>query len=249
MEKISLMLESYLKAPKIIKKLKLSWGYFIGGIVGLLILIFFYLLSGYIGDWIFNKINTIFNVQNYVGLFRWFIIFIIRTIMVAIEYFFFKTILLGILAPFFSYISEKIENYQDGTEYRFTLRENINFILRGLKIASKSFLKEMIYTFIVILFGFIPIVNLIVPILIFLIQSYFISYNFVDYTLERHKFSAKESADFMRENRVAFTFGGAIFTLIYFIPLMGIIVAPIITIVAFTTTTLKILKLKNVIKG
>lgn len=248
MEKISLMLESYLKAPKIIKKLKLSWGYFMGGIVGLLILIFFYLLSGYIGDWIFNKINTIFNVQNYVGLFRWFIIFIIRTIMVAIEYFFFKTILLGILAPFFSYISEKIENYQDGTEYRFTLRENINFILRGLKIASKSFLKEMIYTFIVILFGFIPIVNLIVPILIFLIQSYFISYNFVDYTLERRKFSAKESAKFMRENRVVFTLGGGIFTLIYFIPIIGIVIGPIISIVAFTTTTLKILKSKNVVK-
>ncbi len=249
MGKMKLIVESYLKAPKIIRELKLSWGYFVGGAVGLAILIFFYWVSRYIGDWIFDKIDAIFDVQKYVGLFRWLIIFIVRTIMIAIEYFFFKTILLGILAPFFSYISEKVENYQDGTVYQFTLKENIGFILRGIKIASKSFAKEMIYTVIVILLGFIPVVNLIVPGLIFIIQSYFISYNFVDYTLERHKFSAKESADFMRENRVAFTFGGAIFTLIYFIPLMGIIVAPIITIVAFTTTTLKILKLKNVIKG
>ncbi|MGL5760728.1 MAG: EI24 domain-containing protein, partial [Cetobacterium sp.] len=169
MEKIRLMLESYLKAPGIIKKLKLSWGYLIGGVVGIIILIFFYWLSDYIGDWIFNRINIIFDVKSYAGLFRWLIIFIIRTIMIAIEYFFFKTILLGILAPFFSYISEKIENYQEGTEYKFTLKENLNFILRGIKIASKSFVKEIIYTFIVILLGFIPVVNLIVPILIFLI--------------------------------------------------------------------------------
>ncbi|MGL5571966.1 EI24 domain-containing protein [Cetobacterium sp.] len=248
MEKIRLMLESYLKAPGIIKKLKLSWGYLIGGVVGIIILIFFYWLSGYIGDWIFNRINIIFDVKSYAGLFRWLIIFIIRTIMIAIEYFFFKTIILGILAPFFSYISEKIENYQEGTEYKFTLKENLNFILRGIKIASKSFVKEIIYTFIVILLGFIPVVNLIVPILIFLIQSYFISYNFVDYTLERRRFSPEESAKFMKENRIVFTLGGGIFTLIYFIPVIGIVIGPIISIVAFTMTTLKILKLQNVIK-
>ncbi|MGL4510780.1 EI24 domain-containing protein, partial [Cetobacterium sp.] len=114
--------------------------------------------------------------------------------------------------------------------------------------ASKSFVKEIIYTFIVILLGFIPVVNLIVPILIFLIQSYFISYNFVDYTLERRRFSSEESAKFMKENRMVFTLGGGIFTLIYFIPVIGIVIGPIISIVAFTMTTLKILKLQNVIK-
>ncbi|MCQ8211445.1 EI24 domain-containing protein [Cetobacterium somerae] len=249
MQKIKLMIESYLKAPTVIKKLRLSWGYFIGGAVGIIILIFFYWISGYIGDWFFNKINSMFEVQNYAGLFRWIIIFTVRIIMISIEYFFFKTILLGILAPFFSYISEKVENFQDGVEYTFTLKENVAFILRGIKIATKSFFKELIYTVVIVLLGFIPVINIIVPILIFIVQSYFISYNFVDYTLERHRFSSEESSKFMKENRVTFTLGGGIFTLIYFIPLIGIVIGPIISIVAFTITTLKILKLKNVIKG
>ncbi|MDX8335448.1 MULTISPECIES: EI24 domain-containing protein [Cetobacterium] len=245
MKKIKFMLESYLEAHKIIKELKLTWGYFIGGLVGIIILLFFYWISSYVGSWIFEKLNLIFRIQKYAGLLKWIIIFIIRVIMVSIEYFFFKAILLGILAPFFSYISEKVENYKEGTEYNFTFKDNIKFILRGLKIASKSFFKEMIYTLIAIVLGIVPIVNIFVPVLIFIIQSYFISYNFVDYTLERRKYSAEESLKFMKENRITFILGGAIFTIIYFIPIIGIIIGPVISIVAFTTTTLKILNLKN----
>ncbi|MGL5903521.1 MAG: EI24 domain-containing protein, partial [Cetobacterium sp.] len=103
----------------------------------------------------------------------------------------------------------------------------------------------ILYTLAILLLGFIPVVNISIPILIFIVQSYFISYNFVDYTLERRKFSAKESSDFMKENKIAFVIGGGIFTILYFIPVLGIIVAPIIGIVAFTTTTLKILKDKK----
>lgn len=248
MKKMKLMLESYFEAPKTIKELRLSWGYFIGGFIGVVILLFFYWISSYIGGWIFNKIADVFNVQEYIGIFKWVITFIVRTVMFAVEYFFFKTLLLGILAPFFSYISEKVENFQDGVKYEFSLKENILFVMRGIKIASKSFIKEMIYTLIPLLLGFVPVLNLVTPILIFLIQSYFISYNFVDYTLERRKFSVEESTKFMRENRAVFTLGDGIFTLIYFVPIIGIIIAPIVGIVAFTTVTLKILKLKNVVR-
>lgn len=249
MKKIKLMLQSYLEAPKLIKKMDLKWGYFVGGIVGLIIFIFFYWISKYIGNWIFNKINIIFNVQDYVGIFKWIIILIVRIVIIGIQYLFFKTILLGLLAPFFSYISEKVENNQTGAQYKFTLKDNINFILRGIKIAIKSFFKEMIYTLIIMIIGFVPIINVIVPILIFMIQSYFISYNFVDYTLERHKFSVEDSSKFMKENRVVFTLGGAIFTLLYFIPFIGIIIGPIVSIVAFTITTLKLLNKENAIEG
>lgn len=184
MKKMKLMLESYFEVPKTIKKLRLSWGYFIGGFIGVIILLFFYWISSYIGGWIFNKIADIFNVQEYIGIFKWIITFIVRTVMFAVEYFFFKTLLLGILAPFFSYISEKVENFQDGVKYESSLKENILFVMRGIKIASKSFIKEMVYTLIALLLGFVPVLNLVTPILIFLIQSYFISYNFVDYNLE-----------------------------------------------------------------
>ncbi|MGL5544517.1 MAG: EI24 domain-containing protein [Cetobacterium sp.] len=246
MTKIKILFQSYLDAPKLIKILNLRWGYFIGGFVGVLLLLFFYWVSGHIGDWVFKEISNIFNFQEYSRLVRWMFIFLIRTVMISIEYFFFKTILLGILAPFFSYVSEKVETHENGKLYNFTFKENIYLVLRGVKIASKSFLKEMFYTTLVLLLGFVPVINIAVPVLIYIIQSYFISYNFVDYTLERHKFSAEKSSDFIWKNKVVFTIGGGIFTLIYFIPIIGIIVAPIISMVAFTTTTLKILKTEDV---
>ncbi|MGL5963853.1 MAG: EI24 domain-containing protein [Fusobacteriaceae bacterium] len=245
MNKIKIMIESYLSAPSTIKTQKLKWGYFVGGFIGILLLTIFYYLSGYVGDKIFIKLSTYFEIQKYTGALKWIIITFIRVLMISIQYFFFKTILLGILSPFFSYISEKVEKYEDNIDYNFSLKQNIYFVFRGIRIASKSFVKEILYTLAILLLGFIPVVNISIPILIFIVQSYFISYNFVDYTLERRKFSTKESSDFMKENKIAFVIGGGIFTILYFIPVLGIIVAPIIGIVAFTTTTLKILKDKK----
>lgn len=242
MRNLKLVIDEYYEAPKLIKEMKLKWGYFLGGAIGLIILVFFYWISGYFGDWIFEKLNQIFKINEYGSIVRGIIVFIIRVIMIGIEYLFFKAVLLTLLAPFFSYISEKVETKIYGTKYSFTLKENIGFILRGVKIAGKSLLKEIVITLLIILLSFIPAVNFVVPILIFIVQSYFISYNFVDYTLERHKYGEKESIQFMKSNRVTFTFAGAIFTFVYFIPIVGIIVGPLLAIVALTSLTLKIIK-------
>ncbi|MGL4999814.1 MAG: EI24 domain-containing protein [Cetobacterium sp.] len=242
MEKVRIMLESYLSAPKLIRETKLRWGYLVGAVIGVLIVVLFFLFSNYIGKLIFDKINIIFSFKNNISLLKIGIVIVIRFFMISIQYFFFKTILLILLAPFFSYVSEKIESLENKVKYNFTLKENIIFLVRGINIASKSFFKEIFYTIFIILLGFIPVINIFVPILIFIVQSYFISYNFVDYTLERHKFSSKESSDFMWDNKIAFSVGGAIFTLLYFIPIIGIFIAPLISIVAFTNTTLKFLK-------
>lgn len=242
MKNIQMMIEEYINAPKEIKTMRLSWGYFIGGAVGIILLGIFYWISTIIGDWIFLKLEKIFKIQDHIFLIRWIIIFVVRTTLIGIYYFFFKTLLLGILAPFFSYISEKVEGHIYGIEYNFSLKENFKFILRGIKLAGKSFVKETVATIIIICLSFIPVINLLVPILIFLVQSYFISFNFVDYTLERKKYDSDKTFEFMKKNRVVFTIGGGIFTLLYLIPIVGIFVAPLISIVAFTRVTLRLLE-------
>lgn len=242
MEKIKLVIKEYLNAHKLIKEMKLGWGYFLGGIIGVLLLSLFFWISSIFGNKIFEIINNLFKVEDYAFLVRWIIIFTVRILIIGIYYFFFKTILLALLAPFFSYISEKVENHIYGTKYRFTFKENLGFVFRGAKVAVKSFFKEIVLTLIVMMLSFIPIVNLLVPILIFLIQSYFISYNFVDYTLERKKYTDRECTIFMKNNMLSFTLGGAIFTVIYFIPIIGLMVAPLISIVALSVVTLKIIE-------
>lgn len=242
MKNMQMIIEEYLNAPKEIRKMKLTWGYYVGGVIGLILLGVFYWISTLIGNMVFIQFEKFFNIQEHMVLIRWIIIFIVKMTLIGIYYFFFKTLLLGILAPFFSYISEKVENNIYGTEYHFTLKENLKFILRGMKIAGKSFIKETIATIIIVCLSFIPLINLLVPILIFLVQSYFISFTFVDYTLERKKYGSEETLEFMKKNKYTFTLGGGIFTLLYFIPIVGIFVAPLLSIVAFTKVTLKLLE-------
>nr|WP_307774379.1 EI24 domain-containing protein [uncultured Cetobacterium sp.] len=242
MNNIKMVFEEYLNAPKNIKKMGLTWGYFLGGVVGIILLVILYWISGFFEGAIYEKLSNIFNIQDHILIVKFVIAFIIKLLMIAIYYFFFKTVLLIILAPFFGYISEKIENKLENREYKFSLKDNLNFIGRGVKVAVKTFFKEMILTIVILLLSFIPLVNLAVPILLFLIQSYFISFNFVDYSLERAGYGPKETLNFMKKYKVPFTFGGGIFTVLYFIPIVGIFVAPIISIMAFTTLTLKFLK-------
>ncbi|MGL5089090.1 MAG: hypothetical protein ACRC6Z_06575, partial [Cetobacterium sp.] len=94
MEKVRIMLESYLSAPKLIRETKLRWGYLVGAVIGVLIVVVFFLFSNYIGKLIFDKINTIFGFENNIGLLKTGIVIIIRIFMISIQYFFFKTILL-----------------------------------------------------------------------------------------------------------------------------------------------------------
>lgn len=64
----------------------------------------------------------------------------------------------------------------------------------------------------------------------------------MDYTLERYNLSPKESLDFLKKQRVYAALCGGIFTLLFFIPVVGIFIAPLITCVATTMITLELLK-------
>ena len=236
------ILNEFMNAPSVIKECKLRGGYFISGIIGAILFITFYFLSNKIGERLFIEIKEYLSLDNSFNMFRYIFIFFTRIFLFAIYYFLFRTILLILLSPFFSYFSEKVERQLEGREYSFSIKENINSIKRGVIITLKNFFKEIFFTFCILILGLIPLLSIFVPFFIFLIQSYFIGYSFVDYTLERKGFNQKDSILFMKKNFFSICFGGVIFTFLYFIPLIGIFIAPIITIVSFTTLTLKLLK-------
>lgn len=237
-QKVSILNE-IINAPSVIRECKLRWGYFIGGLIGIVIFAIVYFLASFIGEKIFLEIKTYFNLDNGSNIIYLGIISVVRVLLILVYYFFFRTILLIILSPFLSYFSEKVEKTLNGVEYSFSFRDNIRFIKRGIVIALKNFFKEIFFTIIIAIVGFFPLFSIFVPILLFLIQSYFIGYSFIDYTLERSGFNEKESNRFVKSNIFSTTLGGAVFTFIYFIPVIGIFIAPLIMVVSFTTLTLK----------
>ena len=169
--------------------------------------------------------------------------FVIYLTIFAIYYLVYKTLILMALSPFLSYMSEKTESVLTGKEFNFSIKDNLYFIKRGIIVTGKSFLRELLMTCIILLLFFIPIANTAVPILLFIVQSYYIGFSFIDYTLERHDFQI--GTDVIRKNTIFFLINGALFTILLFIPVIGIFVAPMVTVVATTIGTLELIKISK----
>lgn len=253
MDKILFTINCFIEAPKIIKNSKLRKYYFIPSIIIIIMII----LSALVAFNIYNLTTTDFFVRannwDFSGLplgsiINYVIKFLISSskfvfgIVILIIYFLtFKTILIALMSPILSYLSEKIDSNLTNRNFNFSLADNGKFMLRGIKIGIICLVKQLLGTIILLILGIIPIIGLISPILIFLLQGYFTGFAFMDYTLERYKFSTKDSMKFIRKKRIYSILCGSIFTLLFLIPILGIFIAPLITCAAVTKLTIALI--------
>jgi CysZ protein len=242
MQGIYLASESFLEAFIIIKNGKMKKFYFLPGILNIMLLTILYNISKYISFNLFSKLETLFKLSVYENVTFIIIKFAILIVAFLLYFIIYKALILIVLSPFLNYMSERTEKILVGEEFTFSFKDNMRFIWRGIVISCKSFFKEMLGTIIILLLGLIPTLSITVPFLIFLLQSYYMGFAFMDYTLERHNYSSKESLIFLRKNWTFSIFSGAIFTTIFLIPLIGIFIAPLISCVAVTFGTLKLIK-------
>lgn len=162
-------------------------------------------------------------------------------LLIGMGFILFKNLLIAIMSPFMSPLSEKIERIVKG-EAAINVPFSLNRILfdtwRGLRINFRNIIKEILYTLILLIFGLIPIFSFISAALIFIIQSYYAGFGNLDYTLER-RFSVKDSVSFVRDHKGLALGNGAVFMLLLFIPVIGILIAPPLATAASTLETLK----------
>lgn len=239
--KISLVFTSFSDSFRIIREAKLRKFYFLPGIISIFLFMIFLSLGDIISDNLTLLIEKFLNVENYHSI----VLFVIKTIVwvcsILFYFLIYKSLLLIILSPILSYVSERVETYLTGKKFEFGLKKNISFIGRGISIGFKSFIKQMIATILIMFLGFIFPINLSIPLLVFIVQAYFTGFSFMDYTLERHELSSSESLKFLKRKRTYATLSGTIFTLLFFIPFIGPFLAPLLTCVAVTKITLELL--------
>lgn len=241
MKIISLVFNSYFDAFRIVREAGLRKFYFLPGIISLFLFGMFIYLGDYLSLNLTNSLGSFFKLGEYRSILYIFIKILVWLCTIFFYYLVYKSLLLVIISPILGYISERVETYLTGKEFDFKMSDNIKFLLRGIDIGLRSFFKQMIGTCIVMLLGFIFPINLSIPLLIFIIQGYFTGFSFMDYTLERYNLSSRESLQFLRKQRVYAALCGGIFTFLFFIPLIGIFIAPLITCVATTKITLELL--------
>ncbi len=238
-------LRAYFEAYQILSRLKL-WKYFAIPIV-LSVIIFFiigalsYFLSEDIGNYIANVWfstfwpwdhgrGTIHNISNMLG----------AMIVILIGFIVFKYLIMALSAPFIGPISKIIEDDFTGVISEKENSSSLKLLLRGIRIAMRNLLRELLLTLPILFFGLIPVIGLFSTFLIFLLQSYFAGFGNMDPTLERH-FTYKESILFVQKNKGIAIGNGFVFMLFLLIPFVGIIFIIPFSVTSATIATLKII--------
>ena len=162
-------------------------------------------------------------------------------IVVVVGLVLYKHIILALSAPFMSPVSEKIEAHLLAQEHVHRETTNAAQLWRGVRINARNLCMELLFTIPLLLLSFIPILNIVTSILIFLIQSYYAGFGNMDYTLERH-YSYSKSTKFVRNNSGIAIGNGIVFMAMLFIPIVGIILVLPLSVTASTTETIQLLQ-------
>ncbi len=162
-------------------------------------------------------------------------------LLLLVGYITYKHIILIVISPFLSYLSEIVEtSVYNQPAPDFTLKNFIRDLLRGMVINIRNLMMTLILSFMSWLLVFIPIVG--VPlsgVLILLIQFFYNGFSLTDYTLERKRYSVKESVRFVHGNRARVIGVGMGFMLLVTIPVIGWFAAPAYGTVAATLAALE----------
>tara|TARA_A100000171_G_C2140637_1_gene156078 strand:+ start:8106 stop:8861 length:756 start_codon:yes stop_codon:yes gene_type:complete len=234
-------IKAYSGTFKLISKLGL-WKYFgvpiiISIVSAVLIGLLAWALSGPIG----GLIARIWSWEWGAETFRKISDFLGALTVIALGLIAYKHIILALSAPFMSPVSEKIEAHLLGETHQHRDTTNAAQLWRGVRINVRNLLLELMFTIPLLILSFIPGVNIVTGILIFLIQAYYAGFGNMDYTLERH-FNYDESTKFVRNNSGIAIGNGIVFMAMLFIPVLGIILVLPLSVTASTTETLRLLK-------
>ncbi len=144
--------------------------------------------------------------------------------VIVLSWIIFKYILLAVLSPLLSLVSEKIEKRQRGHNLGkgFSVAASA---ARGVRVNARNIIKEITITLILLVIGLIPGIHFIALLLLFLTQAYFAGFGIMDFYLERH-YTFRESISEVYNHKWAAITLGSIFTGLLLIPFVGVLIAP-----------------------
>jgi CysZ protein len=143
----------------------------------------------------------------------------------------YKFLILVLLAPVMTILSENYDAYLTGQKYSFNLIKVINDLVRMIFVVFLALILEFTayILFYLIISIFVP--KFLEPSCYFLITAFFVGFSFYDYSLERYSISTFGSLGFAFKKPLTMVLTGSVFTLIYMIPYVGIPIAPVLTVV------------------
>jgi len=144
-----------------------------------------------------------------------------------------RYVMLMVLSPLLAIVSERVEKKLTGNVYKFNFKQLMKDVKRAILIATRNVVYEIViiiglYTAIYIsfwTFGFsslkVPfsdsmyISDLLYLVLASLVAFYFYGFSFMDYVMERRRFTIKESIKYVRKHKGVAVALGSLFVFLF----------------------------------
>lgn len=217
-----------------------------------------YLMAGGISEWLqsYFQFESIPESGHWLSFARPFLIskvgiiisWVIKFLFWILSGTFIKYILLIVLSPVFSLLSEKTEEKLNGVNFPFSFLQLLKDIGRGTLISLRNMIIEYFFIFICFIacLFFPPLIFITTPLLL-LMGWYFIGFALLDYSCERHKMGVSEGIQFIKKNRgyaIGIGMVYSFFMMLPFIPgqIIGLMFGPAIAVIGSTLSFLAIKK-------
>lgn len=154
----------------------------------------------------------------------------------------FKQIILVVTAPVMSLLSEKVEDQIMGNDRAgrgMSVGQIISDISRGLRIALRNIVREILLSIVLLVLGLIPLFSPFSAVLLFLLQAYYAGFGNLDFALERH-FRFRGSVEFVHRHRGLAMGNGVVFIALLLTFVGFLFVLPLSTVAATIETVKRV---------
>lgn len=158
-------------------------------------------------------------------------------------------IILIIMSPLFSIISEKTEKIlsKEPLNYPFDFKLLLSDIFRGIGIALRNIMYELGILILVFILGLIlSFLSWAGAIFMFFVSAFYFGFSYMDYTNERDRLSISESVTFMKKYKWVVITNGSLFALVLFIPIIGILLSSFVAIISVIAGSVSMYRIKEI---
>lgn len=219
-------IKSYGSAIKFVYKYKLYWYFPIPAVLMLVI----YYIGSRIAQWQSSWDPQLGCLEcSTMNDTIWFLLKLLVSITLGLILMkFAKYIVVIILSPLFSILSQVVERKVTGNKYPFSLQQTIHDVKRGVRIALRNVMWEYIFFVVILivsLFGWDNPASSPIFYLTYAIGFFYYGFSFIDYINERRRLDIDQSIHFMRNHRgLAIAIGG-IYSVLILVPVdLGVMI-------------------------
>jgi CysZ protein len=143
-----------------------------------------------------------------------------------------KFLVLILMSPVMSLLSDRTEEIITGVKIPFDTALFVKNFIRGILIALRNTFIQVGIIVLCFLICWIPVLGWISPLFLLLTSYYFYGFSMMDYVNERRKMGLAESVSYVRSHKALAITNGFVFSLLFAIPFIGIVVSTVLAPVA-----------------